>query len=110
MRFRAIRRRLRALRLARSWPYREFGRSDELAMGQTEPVPTPEELAKTFRIELRDLVDSGELDPIFAERIVDDMFEPATEGQQRRLKWSAWSSYVEEVRHLAEIRQLRRER
>ena len=110
MKFRAIRRRLRALRLAMSRPSREFATTDKFAMEQTESVPTPEELARIFRIELRDLVDSGELDPIFAERIVDDVFEPATEGRQRRLKWSAWSSYVEEVRHLAEIRQLRRER
>lgn len=108
MNFRAIRRHLRALRL--SWRSREFGRFHKSAIGQTESVPTPEELAKSFRNELRDLVDSGEIDPIFAQRIVDDMFEPAAEGQQRRLKWSAWNSSVEEVRHLAEIRQLHRER
>ena len=113
MGFRAIRRRLRPLASFLFWRPRTIGKFSWFRTGRlaSVPVPTRAELAEIYWLELRDLVDSGELDPGFAQRIVDDVFEPAMEGRPgRELKLSAWNAYVEELRRLAEIRACRRER
>lgn len=60
-------------------------------------IETPHELGARYLRELRELVDQGEISPLFAQRIIDDLFTPGEPGQPPRLRWSVWSAYIAEL-------------
>jgi hypothetical protein len=74
-----------------------------------QAIESPAELAARLWLELRDLVEQGEISGAFAERVRKDLFEPPEPGKRPALKWSVWSSYVEGEAQLLSIRQMRRD-
>lgn len=60
-------------------------------------LETPRQLGERFQRELREMVEAAEITPGLAERILNDLFEPAAPGQPRSLRWSVWSAYVEDA-------------
>lgn len=76
---------------------------------ESEPLTSPRELAERFWSEIRDLRDLGEISPQFAQRLVDDLFEPWTPGQAPTLKWSVWCRYVQDEQDRATIHAIRRD-
>ena len=76
-------------------------------MRDKETIEGPRQLGDRYWSELCDLVNQGEISPEFANRITDDLFEPAEKGEQPQLKWSSWCRYIEEQETLAAIYQIR---
>ena len=66
-------------------------------LSQEAPIETPQELGERFGRELCELVDHGEITKHFAERISNDLFEPANSRQSRRLRWSVWCEYIKSL-------------
>ena len=72
-----------------------------------ESIETPRQLGERYRRELRELVDDGEISESVAQRIMDDLFEPAPAGGAPTLRWSVWSTYVESADRNASVACLR---
>lgn len=72
-------------------------------MAEDEVIETPAELGNRYLGELQALVDDGEISLSVAQRILDDLFDPAAPGDQPRLKWSVWCAYVEDQQQLSAI-------
>jgi hypothetical protein len=72
-------------------------------MAENESIETPAELGNRYLGELQALVDDGEISLSVAQRILDDLFVPATPGDQPRLKWSVWCAHVEDQQQLSAI-------
>lgn len=67
-------------------------------------LPGRRALSEAWLGELADLVGSGELGPAAAQAVLDDLFEPAADGEPRLVREAVWHSYLEEQAALAEIR------
>ena len=77
-----------------------------MSQSSNENLETPRELGERYRRELRELVDDGEISASVAKRILDDLFEPAAAGEPRTLRWSVWSTYVEDADRNASVARL----
>jgi polyhydroxyalkanoate synthesis regulator phasin len=65
-------------------------------MAKQQKIETPAGLSARFHRELRELVEGGEISPSFAERVVDELFEPAQPGEKPSLRSWVWSAFVDE--------------
>jgi len=54
------------------------------------------ELSDRYMRDLSEMVDQGEIGPLAAQRIRDDLFEATQDGQGWLLKISVWRSYLKE--------------
>lgn len=78
-----------------------------MPLSAKESIETPRQLGERYRRELRELVDDGEISESVAQRIIDDLFEPAPAGEAPTLRWSVWSAYVESADRNASVARLR---
>jgi hypothetical protein len=76
-------------------------------MSNKDIAESPGELGARYWSELRELVASGEISSAFAQRVVDDLFEPREPGKPPVLKWSAWRAHRKEQQELASVLQSR---
>ncbi len=74
----------------------------EMADPSNQSIETPRQLAARYRKELRELVDDGEISAEVAQRIMDDLFETSASGEPPTLRWSVWSTYVEDANRNSE--------
>lgn len=77
-------------------------------MQLNDTIGGPDELAKQFLNELTELVEGGEISADFAQRVIDDLFEPVTAGRAQRLQAWVWRAYFEEEEALLTVSRIRR--
>jgi hypothetical protein len=76
--------------------------SPHKSMSHNEAVEDPRQLGERYFQELRDLVDEGKIPAVFAQRVMEDLFE-AGEAGQLLLKKSVLASYIDEQQQLGLI-------
>jgi hypothetical protein len=66
-------------------------------MSDRQVIETPQALGERYWRDLEELLEQGEISLPIAQRVRDDLFEPAEPGEIPKLRWSVWCRYLQEV-------------
>jgi hypothetical protein len=67
------------------------------AIGDGSHIESQRELGERYLRELDELLHQGEISPLLARRIMDDMFIDVEPGKPLSLRWRFWRNHVAQV-------------
>jgi hypothetical protein len=79
------------------------------SMANIRRIESRRELGDSYLLEMQELIDGGEIGSDVARRILEDMFEPALQGERPALKESAWRAYLDGRHRLRLVDRIRKE-